>query len=169
MAAKRGLGYVALDRVSSIYHGPPTGGGYKGVSELIRRILNLGAVTAVAASLVTLSAQPSSATTLWTDTWGVGNYHAGPDHVPSAGSILAGTYCNASGAASYSYTSLVKTATQSTVFSMPSYPCDSLWHDSSKYSASTGGGVAYYMRWYGQNSSLSSGYSSNSAGSRAWR
>ncbi len=133
------------------------------------RIFKTGSVAVTAALLAVVSAQPSSAATLYSAVWGVGSYHTSADYVPSAGTLKVGTYCNTSGVANYSYSAIVKTSSGMVNVTMPSYPCDSVWHNSSKYSTTASGGTAYYLRWYGQYDSNTDGASAASAGARMWR
>ena len=137
--------------------------------KMLSRIFNTGGAVVTVAVLGVLGAQPSSAATLFQPTWGAGSFHASADYVPSAGTLKVGTLCSVGGPANYSYAAIVKTSSGQVNVTMPSYPCDGAWHNSSTYSTSTSGGVAYYLRWYGQSTSGTDGASADSAGARMWR
>jgi hypothetical protein len=91
-------------------------------------------------------------------TFGSGDYHSTADFIPGGVNIhLGGRGCSG-GAASYWYSTLVKTSGQVIIGSSFSYPADSnYYHDSGTKSASAG--ISYYGRWHGQNDSLQNGYS----------
>lgn len=122
----------------------------------------------MAIGLIAATASSASATTLFTQGFGAGSYHASSDYIPGAGNIYVGSYCGGGGAATYGYTEL-RTTSGSHVNSSRSSACDGAFHDDSRVMTYASSGVSYYQRWYGQNGSLLTGYSAPSAGVRAFR
>ena len=120
------------------------------------------ALTAGAALVGALAvAAPAHAGGAW-NTWGAGSYHAGYDGVASGSNFtLKGSGCGG-GNARYFYVQLVQTSNGNKIKSTFSWPTDgNLYRQGG---SGTRGGVAYYTRWYGQDSHLNNGYSAPCAG-----
>lgn len=102
-------------------------------------------------------AAPASASTTASQTWdSSASYRASKDFVATSSEfVFGGTACSGGSASKY-YVQLVKTSNSSKIKSSTSWSVGA-WNY--QYGSGTSSGTAYYMRWYGQNSSESNGYS----------
>jgi hypothetical protein len=113
---------------------------------------------------------PANAATLFSQTnASAQSYWASKDFVPTAGAVYIGGSAASGGSARYFYVQLVTTSGSNKVFSSYSWPANGATYSDNRLAVNAAGGVAYYIRWYGQDGNLNNGYTAPSSSVNATR